>query len=90
MGEGKGLQSCGTDQQKMCRSITRNTCFTHHLFYTFLCLNPVCHYIPLSLRFVLFDWSRDSSVCIAARYELDGPGSNPGGGEIFWTRPDRL
>ena len=32
---------------------------------------------------------RDSSVGIATRYGLDGPGSNPGGGEIFCTRPDR-
>ena len=29
--------------------------------------------------------SRDSSVSIATRYGLDGPGSNPGGGEIFRT-----
>jgi len=28
-----------------------------------------------------------SSVCIAADYRLDGPGSNPGGYEIF--RPSR-
>jgi hypothetical protein len=32
---------------------------------------------------------RDSSVGIATRYELDGLGSNPGGDEIFRTRPDR-
>jgi hypothetical protein len=31
--------------------------------------------------------SRDSSVSIASRYGLDGPGSNPGDGEIFRTRP---
>ena len=31
---------------------------------------------------------RDSSVGIATRYGLEGPGSNPGGGEIFRTRPD--
>jgi hypothetical protein len=31
---------------------------------------------------------RDSSVGIADRYGLDVPGSNPGGGEIFRTRPD--
>jgi hypothetical protein len=30
-----------------------------------------------------------SSVGIATGYGLDGPGSNPGGGEIFRTRPDR-
>ena len=32
---------------------------------------------------------RDSVVGIATRYGLDGPGSNPGGGEIFCTGPDR-
>jgi len=31
----------------------------------------------------------DSPVGIAAGYGLDGPGSNPGGGEIFRTCPDR-
>ena len=31
---------------------------------------------------------RDGSVSIATRYGLDGPGSNPGGGENFLTRPD--
>jgi hypothetical protein len=29
------------------------------------------------------------SVDIATGYGLDGPGSNPGGGAIFRTRPDR-
>ena len=33
---------------------------------------------------------RDSSVSIAARYGLDGREIEPGGGEIFRTRPDRL
>jgi hypothetical protein len=32
---------------------------------------------------------RDSSVGIATRYRLDVRGSNPGGGEIFRSRPDR-
>ena len=32
---------------------------------------------------------RESSVGIATPYRLDGPGSNPGGGEIFRTRSDR-
>ena len=32
---------------------------------------------------------RDSSVGVTTRYELDGPGSNAGGREIFRTRPDR-
>ena len=31
-----------------------------------------------------------SSVCIVTGYGLDGPGSNPGGGEIFHTCPDWL
>jgi hypothetical protein len=30
-----------------------------------------------------------SSVGITTDYGLDGPGSTPGGGEIFRTRPDR-
>ena len=34
-------------------------------------------------------WDRDSVVGIATRYGLDGRGSNPGGGEIFYTRLDR-
>ena len=33
--------------------------------------------------------SPESSVGIAIRYGMDSPGSNPGGGEIFHTRPDR-
>ena len=32
---------------------------------------------------------RISSVGIATRYRLDSRKSNPGGGEIFSTRPDR-
>jgi hypothetical protein len=32
---------------------------------------------------------RSSAVGIATGYGLDGPGSNPGGGEIFRTFPDR-
>ena len=32
---------------------------------------------------------RDSSVSIVTHYGLDGPGSNPGGDDIFCTRPDR-
>ena len=31
----------------------------------------------------------NSAAGIATRYGLDGPGSNPGGSEIFRTRPDR-
>ena len=32
---------------------------------------------------------RYSSVGIATRYGLDGPGSNPGAGEIYHTSQDR-
>jgi hypothetical protein len=32
---------------------------------------------------------RDGAVGTASRYGLDGPGSNPGGGDIFRTRPNR-
>ena len=32
---------------------------------------------------------RDSSVGIVTGYRLDGPGIDPGGGEIFRTCPDR-
>jgi len=32
---------------------------------------------------------RDSSVCIATDYQLNGPGSIPGWDEIFRTCPDR-
>jgi hypothetical protein len=32
---------------------------------------------------------RDNSVGIASRYGLGGQGIDPGGGEIFRTRPDR-
>jgi len=45
----------------------------------------------LALQFLqsypLFE-GRDSSVGIATRYGLDGPGSNPSGGEGFRIRPD--
>ena len=34
-------------------------------------------------------YKSSTAAGIATRYGLDGPGSNPGGGEIFRTRPDR-
>ena len=42
-------------------------------------------YIHNTLPFV----DRDSSVDIATGYGLDGPGSNPGGCEIFRTCPEQ-
>ena len=47
------------------------------------------HFVLLLLLLLLC--GRDSSVDIATRYGLDGPGigSRWGGGEIFRTRPDR-
>jgi hypothetical protein len=43
----------------------------------------------IKLAFLLH-WSRDSSVGIATRYELEGPGIESRWGEIFRTSPDRL
>jgi hypothetical protein len=41
----------------------------------------------LTLHCLLGD-GRDSSVGIVTGYGLDGPGSNPSGGEIFHTHPE--
>jgi len=35
-------------------------------------------------------WSRESSVGVASRYDLDGPGFESQWGDIFRIRPDRL
>ena len=35
------------------------------------------------IEFILYNCGPDSSVGIATDYGLDGPGSSPGGGEIF-------
>jgi len=40
-------------------------------------------------RNIFINVGRDSVVGIAIRYGLDGPGWNPGGGEIFRSCPDR-
>jgi len=48
----------------------------------------LCSTTRVYLRSVASGGGWDSSVGIATRYELDGPG-NPGGNEIFRTRPDR-
>jgi hypothetical protein len=48
----------------------------------------VCSWLVLK-NIVFLSVGRDSIVGIATRYGLDDPGSNPGGGEIFRTRPDR-
>jgi hypothetical protein len=47
-----------------------------------LCADYFCTLMPHGM-------GRDSWVGIATLYGLDGPGSNPGGGEIFRNRPDR-
>jgi hypothetical protein len=52
-------------------------------YYYFLCLYHVC--VCASARVC----RPGSSVGIVTDYGLDGLGSNPGGGEIFRTRPDR-
>jgi len=46
------------------------------------CYSVLTAYVPCIV-------DRDRSVGIATHYGLDGPGSNPGEGEIFLTRPDR-
>jgi len=47
-----------------------------------------CHLI-LTYIITLFERGLGSSVGIATDYGLDGPGSNPGGDEIY-GRPNRL
>jgi hypothetical protein len=42
----------------------------------------------ISLHFMCPVRGRDSAVGIAPRYGLDGPRSNPGGGEFFRTNPN--
>ena len=56
------------------------------------CVVCMCHWVwsgatisPCSC----IEYGPGSSVGIATGYGLDGPGSNPGGGEIFRTCPDR-
>jgi len=39
-------------------------------------------------NFVLHVVGLDSVDSVATRYGVDGPGSSPGGGEVFRTRPD--
>jgi len=46
--------------------------------------------LPIILMFSMLSVCRPgSSVGIATDYGMDGPGSNPGGDEIFRTCPDR-
>ena len=55
------------------------------------CLIVVCEIPVTQLRGVGFcRVRRDSAVGRATLYGLDGLGSNPGGGEIFHNRTDRL
>jgi hypothetical protein len=48
-------------------------------------LRDVNEFMSILTMFV----GRDNSVGIATRYGLDGPESNPGGGEILRALPDR-
>ena len=54
--------------------------------------NAVSILVPYIYKLLLvlypYLWAR-IAVSIVTRYRLDGPGSNPGGGAIFRTRPDR-
>jgi hypothetical protein len=47
-----------------------------------------CKWQPFTISTVQF-CGAGSSVGVATDYGLDGPESNPGGGEIFRTCPDR-
>ena len=49
----------------------------------FLTDSPQHHWSARSSVHYLFDCGPGSSVGIATDYRLDGPGSNPGGDEIF-------
>jgi len=59
-------------------------------FLPYLSSSFACHYHPI--MYYIFDNTTSligSSVGIATDYGLDGPGSNPGGDEIFRpSRPD--
>jgi len=48
----------------------------------------VCYHLNFRNTPLIFV-GQDSSVGIVTRYGLDDRGSNPGGGEIFRTRPDQ-
>jgi len=53
------------------------------------CAASLCSTTRVYLRSVASGGGRDSSVGIATRYVLDGPGIESRWGEIFRTRPDR-
>ena len=61
--------------------------FTNQLWYNFLGFiytNEICvHNSKTAIRIILYGSKEGSSVGIATDYGLDGPGSNPGGDEIF-------
>jgi len=64
--------------------------FPYFSFFFLILLLLLLLLIPLLyVKSWVFLVGRDSSVGITIRYALDGQGSNPGGGEIFCTRPDR-
>ena len=58
-------------------------------FFFLLCLISSLLYLFLYLFLIFYVLGRDSSVGIATRYGLDGPGIESRWGEIFRIRPDR-
>ena len=48
-----------------------------------------CRYVYLIVLVPVLTSGPGSSVGVVTDYELDGPGSNPGGDQIFRTSPDR-
>jgi len=52
-------------------------------------LRSIKHYLPIYVQVLQIVFYLHRAVGIATRYAMDGAGLNPGGGEIFRTRPDR-
>ena len=70
-------------------SISYSARKAHAAYYIVTCGLSVClyHVFP---HYIINGCAPGSLVGIATRYGLEGPGSNPGGDEIFRTCPNRL
>jgi hypothetical protein len=73
-----------------------NCCFLWRVFWSLQCcifnctpFGSECWSVEISSVYSCV-WSRDSSVGIATRYGLEGPGIESRWGEIFRTYPDQL
>ena len=54
-----------------------------------ICTTRLRMVVAITITIILLIAGRDSSVGIATRYWLDGPGIDSRWGDIFRTRPDR-